>query len=250
MKSSDLRHTRMRFILELNSITWPTVAGTGFPIGKDPGKQGATVNHRQFDAHLQFERYGDFQLTDAIRPGPGLPVIPREGFRQAVYRDVRHSLRIPVIAASVSREKLFETFLALLQPLGEVVDAILETSHRCRPGKHRDLRRTHIDKPVLTSYCCEYEDLLVNDGCTGIAIMSSSEPMEVQFDEHKLLMVYARDLKPFRRILKEHGIPRDDDMKLISEGAHLHGSEPRHYGLFRELCYRVGVGRLSQMVNE
>lgn len=247
----DPRDTRMRFILELTSSTArPSIAGRGITFGTDPVKRGAIVNHRQFDAHLQFERYGDFQLTDAIRPGPGLPVIPREGFRQAIYRDVRHRLRIPVIAASVSRERLFEVFLALLQPMGEMVDVILETSHRTAPGKHRDLRRTQIDKPVLTSYCCEYEDLLTNDGCTGIAVMSSSEPMEVQFDEHKLLMVYARDLKPFRQILKRHGVPRDDDMKLISEGEHLHGSEPHHYGLFRELCYRLGVGRLSSVVNE
>jgi hypothetical protein len=251
MKMSDPRDTRMRFILELNTTNArPISAGSGLTAGMDPVKRGAIVNHRQFDAHLQFERYGDFQLTDAIRPGPGLPVIPRQGFRQAVYRDYRHRLRIPVIAASVSRERLFEVFLALLQPLSEVVDVILETSHRAPAGKHRDLRRTHIDKPVLTSYCCEYEDLLMNDGCTGIAIMSSSEPMEVQFDEHKLLMVYARDLKPFSRILKVHGVPRDDEMKLISEGEHLHGSEESHYGLFRELCYRIGVGRLSSVVNE
>lgn len=237
--------------MELNSTNaWPTLAGSGLTTGMDPVKRGATVNYRQFDAHLHFERYGDFQLTDAIRPGPGVPVIPREGFRQAVYRDYRHRLRIPVIAASVSREKLFEVFLALLQPLGEVVDVILETSHRTPAGKHRDLRRTAIDKPVITSYCCEYEDLLTHDGCTGIAIMSSSEPMEIQFDEHKLLIVYARDLKPFRRILRDHDVPRDDDMKLISEGEHLHGSEPQHHGLFRELCYRIGVGKLSPVANE
>jgi len=250
MKMPRSRDTRKRFILEVNRHAWASAASLGTTIGMDPANRGATVTHRQFDSQLQFERNGKFQLTDAIRPGPGLPVIPREGFRQAVYRDYRNHLRIPVIAASVSAEHLFEVFLALLEPLGEVVDVILETSHRTKPGTHRDLRRTDIDKPVLESYCCEYEDLLTNDGCTGIAIMSSANPMEVQFDEHKLLLVYARELKPFRRILKARGVPRDDDMKLISEGEHMHGSEPQHQSQFREMCYRMGVGKHSHAVNE
>ena len=34
--------------------------------------------------------------------------------------------------------------------------------------------------------------------------------MEVQFDEHKLLVVYAADLRPFIEILDGHGIERND----------------------------------------
>lgn len=212
--------------------------------------QGVYVNSRQGNAHLLVERYGEFLLTAAVRPGPGVPVVPREGYRAGVYRDHRHGFRIPVLAASVSREKLFDVFLALLHPLGDEVDVVLETSHRSRPGKHRDLRRTDIDAPILASYCCEFEDVLTNDGCTGIAIMASERPMEVQFDEHKLLMVYAANLKPFRRILKAHGIARDDEMKLISEGDHVHSTEPHHHGEFKQLCQRLGIGQLSRVGSE
>ncbi|HLW67400.1 MAG TPA: hypothetical protein VKS79_18950 [Gemmataceae bacterium] len=208
----------------------------------DAPMQGATVNFRQFDGHILIDRYGDFRLTDAIRPGPGIPVVPREGFRQGVYRDFKHRIRIPVLAASVSKEKLFETFLALLEPLGPVVDVVLETSHRSRSGKHKDLRRTEIDAPILASYCCEFEDMLLNDGCTGLAVMATDKAMEVQFDEHKLLLVYARKLRPFRRIVKSFGIRRDDEMPLISEAEHLHGSEPHYYDMFRDLANRIGAG--------
>src|SRR6185295_2115848 len=69
--------------------------------------QGAFVNSRQVDAHLLIERYGDFLLTGAVRPGPGVPVVPREGFRPAVYRDRKHGFVIPLITASISRERLF-----------------------------------------------------------------------------------------------------------------------------------------------
>ena len=212
--------------------------------------QGAFVKSRLGDAHLLVERYGDFLLTAAVRPGPGVPVVPREGYRAGVYRDRRHGLCIPVVAASVSREKLFDLFLSLVELLGHEVDVVLETSHRSRDGKHRDLRRTGIDAPILASYCCEFEELLTNDGCTGIAVMSNRRPMEVQFDEHKLLMVYARSLKPFRRILKRFGVRRDDEMKLISEGEHVHASDPRHHFEFKQFCGRLGIGQLSRVGSE
>ena len=49
--------------------------------------------------HLQVDRYGDFLLTDAIRPAPDVPVVPRQGFRLDVYRDARAGITVPVIAA-------------------------------------------------------------------------------------------------------------------------------------------------------
>src|SRR5262249_41134250 len=80
--------------------------------------------------------------------------------------------------------------------------------------------------PVLQSYFCDFEDLLLNDGCAGVAVIANERPMEVQFDEHKLLVVYAHDLSPFAEIMERNGIPRDDKMKLITEGEHLHRTDP------------------------
>src|SRR5207249_10562873 len=98
-----------------------------------------------------------------------------------------------------------------------------------------------IDLPVLQSDLLDFEDLLVNDGCTGVAVLSAAGPMEVQFDEHKLLIVYARALAPFERIFRRHGVRRVDGLKLITEGEHLHRSEARHLDAFEELCRLVGV---------
>ena len=187
-------------------------------------------------------------MTQAIRPGPQLPVVPREGFRLDVYRDARAGLEVPVLAAAVSREKLFELFLELLEPLGSVVDVVLETSHESVGATHRDLLREQIDLPVLMSHFCDYEDLLLHDGCTGTAVISSSEPMEVQFDEHKLLVVYAPDLEPFERILLQHGIPRDDRLKLITEGEHLHSSQPEQLEQFEQMACRLGVCEPAEQV--
>jgi hypothetical protein len=204
---------------------------------------------RNLDTHLQVKRYGDFVLTDAIRPSADLEVVPSEGFRLDTYRDPQSARQIPVLAASVSREKLFDIFLALLEPLGEIVDVVLETSHDSVTGSHRDLCREEIDLPVLLSHFCDYEDMLLNDGCTGVAIMSPSQSMEVQFDEHKLLVVYARDLTPFRAILEQENIHLDRNLKLISESEHFHSTDPRFVDAFEQLSLRVGVGAEAEHVS-
>ena len=109
--------------------------------------------------------------------------------------------------------------------------------------------REHIDLPVLMSHFCDFEDLLLNDGCTGVAVISTTEPMEVQFDEHKLLVVYAGDLRPFELLLDEQGIARTDRLRLITEGEHMHSTDPRYRKQFEQLCYRLGVGKAIQRVS-
>jgi hypothetical protein len=207
------------------------------------------VNPKSIADHLRVERYGDFWLTDAIRPAPAVPVMPRQGYRVETYRDPKANFQVPVLAAAVSREKLFETFLGLLDPLGDLVDVVLETSHETTGSQHLDLFREAIDLPILKSHCCEFEELLTNDGCTGIAILSNEGPIEVQFDEHKLLVVYAGDLRPFEVLLQEMGIYRNDKLKLITEGEHMHSTDPSYRKQFEQLCYRIGVGKAIQRVS-
>jgi hypothetical protein len=209
------------------------------------------VNNPQdkFASHLQVDRYGDFRLTEAIRPALDLQVVPRQGYRRDTYRDAELGLEVPVVAASVSAEQLFDVFLDLLCPLGAVVDVVLETSHRSEGNNHRDLMREQIDLPVLLSHFYDFEDLLLNDGCTGVAVIAHGRPMEVQFDEHKLLVVYARDLRPFEKVLRQAGVLRDDQMKLITEAEHLHSTEPEHEEAFDQLCCRLGVGEFAESLN-
>ena len=207
------------------------------------------MNANQLADHLRVDHYGDFWLTDAIRPSLAREVVPSAGYRIETYRDHQAGIVVPVLAAAVSRERLFDVFLELLEPLGEVVDVVLETSHDTDGNSHRDLFREDIDLPVLKSHLVDSEQLLLHDGCTGVAVISKMAPMEVQFDEHKLLIIYARDLKPFERILQQAGIRRDDRMKLITEGEHLHSTDPRFLLAFEQLCYRLGVGEAAEHVN-
>jgi hypothetical protein len=142
---------------------------------------------------------------------------------------------------SASTEDLFEVFLDLLDPLGDSVDVVLETSHSRNGGGHRDLYREHIDMPVLKSILYDYEEMLLNDGCAGIAVLNPGVPLEVQFDEHKLLICYGSDLEPFEEVFHEHQIPCEDDMQFITEAEHVHASSDIYQQQFDELKMRLGM---------
>jgi len=208
------------------------------------------VNAESWTDHLNRKTYGSFTLTDAVRPGPSLPIRPRQGYTLQVYRDRKAGFKLPMISAAVSAENLMDCFLALLDPLGDSVHVVLETSHGRDADDHMDYRRTHIDRPVIASHFCEFEDLLLNDGCTGVAVLSARGRMEVQFDEHKLLHIYATKINPFRRILRDFGIRRRKDLPLISDAEHLHHTTDEHEETFEQLCLRVGVADFEMAMSD
>ncbi len=206
-----------------------------------PSSSFESLSKEELEAHLGVRRYGSFTLTDAIRPSYDLKVVPRQGYRHDAYQDEESKAELPVIMAAASQERLFELFIEMLEPLGNVVDVVLETSHsRDRKG-HVDLYREHMDMPVLLSTLWEFEDLLTHDGCTGIAVLNPSIPQEVQFDEHKLLIVYGHELRAYERILDRSRIVCDENLKFITEAEHVHSSSDEYARQFEELKMRLGM---------
>ncbi len=203
------------------------------------------LSEDELEAHLGVVRYGDFTLTDAIRPSYDLQVVPSAGYRHDTYRDEQNKTTVPVLMAAASTESLFDVFMDLLDPLGNVVDVVLETSHNRADRGHVDLYREHIDIPVLKSVLCDYEELLLNDGCTGIAVLNPGVPVEVQFDEHKLLIVYGQQLDGFEAVLQDRELPRRDEMKFITEAEHVHSSSDQYLEQFEELKTRLGMDSLD-----
>lgn len=203
------------------------------------------LSEEELEAHLGVSRYGDFQLTDAIRPSYDLQVKPAQGFRHDVYHDEQHKASVPVLMGAASGERLLDLFMDLLDPLGFEVDVVLETSHNRDRRGHVDLYREHIDLPVLKSILWEFEDLLLNDGCTGIAVLNPAIPQEVQFDEHKLLIVYGEDLREYESAFEERGVRCNDQMRFITEAEHVHSSSDQYYEQFEELKMRLGMDSLG-----
>lgn len=198
------------------------------------------LDEEQLEAHLNIAKYGNFTLTDAVRPSYDLQVVPRAGYRKDAYYDRETGIRIPVLMASASREKLLDIFFDLLEPMGHEVDVVLETSHERRHG-HSDLYRESIDLPILKSTLYDFEDLLLDDGCTGLAVLNPSIPLEVQLDEHKLLVMYGQELRDFEDILHDHGLNQIADLKFITEAEHVHSSTEEFSRQFEQIKYRLGI---------
>lgn len=199
------------------------------------------LSESQLEAHLKVAQYGDFVLTDAVRPSFDLQVVPKTGYRHDAYRDHDSGVEIPVLMASASRTVVLDLFLDLLDPLGDEVDVVLETSHDRGNKGHQDLYREHIDLPVLKSILYDFEDLLLHDGCTGIAVLNPNIPMEVQFDEHKLLIMYGQELSTFKDTLADSGVDCCQDLKFITEAEHVHSSSEDYARQFEQLKYRLGL---------
>ena len=205
----------------------------------------------ELESHLATITYGNFTLTDAVRPSLDLTIIPEQGYKydrpkldaeslMSCHRTYARRL-MPILIVSVSLERLFETFLDLLDPLGNSVHIVLETSH-CYSGAHRAaLHREHIDLPVLKSFLYDHEDLLLHDGCTGISVLAPRIHAEIKFDEHKLILIYAKSLLPFERILNRHGIFQNDGMQLLTDAEHIHITRDEYFRRFKTLQVSLGM---------
>ena len=214
------------------------------------GTNEERVHALELESHLATVTYGNFTLTDAIRPSLDLKIIPEQGYKydrlplgSGITMSPRFGSRwlMPILAASISLEQLFETFLNLLDPLGETVSIVLETSH-CYSGEwNTELRREHIDLPVLKSFLYDHEDLLLHDGCTGISVFAPKLRAEVKFDEHKLIFVCAKLLLPFEKILHQHHIPQNDTMNLLTDAEHVHITRDEYFQRFKTLQVLLGM---------
>jgi hypothetical protein len=219
------------FFTNVYSTDSPTRAGSHF------GK----LSDDELEAHLGVARYGDFELSDAVRPSYNLEVVPSAGFRHDVYRDEENRANVPVLMAAVTKDRLMESFIALIENLGDVVDVVLETSHGHDSHGHTDLYREHIDMPILQSTLWDFEDLLTNDGCTGIAVLNPRIPQEVQLDEHKLLIAYGKELRAYEQVLVDSRIPCREDMRFITEAEHVHSTCERYAEEFEQLKTMLGM---------
>ena len=52
-----------------------------------PSSSFDLLSDEELETHLGVARYGDFELTDALRPSYDLKIRPRQGYRHDVYVD-------------------------------------------------------------------------------------------------------------------------------------------------------------------
>ena len=205
------------------------------------------LTEEQVETHCRITRYGDFILTEAVFPSYDLKVIPKTGMRHDTYYDGqkgRIADGISVVVISASREYLFELFMELVGLFRKTVDVVLESFYGLENDRNcLEFLREKIDLVVLESILWDFEDLLLRDGLSGISIFGSNTSLEVQFDNHKLLVIYnwreARDR--LLKILKRYNIPKDPTIKFITEAEHVHQSSEEMKAKFEELKRRIGA---------
>ncbi|MSR33132.1 MAG: hypothetical protein EXR99_16730 [Gemmataceae bacterium] len=190
-----------------------------------------------------------FSFSSGVFPAVE-PISPfREGYRKCLYTDLGTGQEIPMLAVAVSQEKVFDLFLDLTSLLGSLVDIILETSHQKIASQHIDLHREDVDLPVAQSYLRQFENTLTNDGCSGVAVMARNRPMEVQFDEHKIIVVYAQKIGRFEKVLKAHGIRQDDALPLVTDFEHCHATTIEFEEEFQQLTNLLGAVEAGEIAN-
>lgn len=221
----------------------PVPNANEIPDGSDTPQDNSfeQASKSEMVAHLKVDQYDGFQLTGAVRPALDLKIKPTEGYRHEHYVDEETGSSIPVVMAAASKDKLFPLFISLIEKLGPVVDVVLESSHEADAGGHRDFYRDNIDMAVLVSVLYDYEDLLLNDGCTGIAVLNPGKPQEVQFEEHKLLIVYGSPLEQYEFAMEKVGVSENQKMKFITEAEHVHSSSEDYLRRFEELRCALGL---------
>lgn len=200
----------------------------------------AEHNPADFSIHLERNKYGNFVLTDAIRPSPNLEVVPRQGYTQSVWRE--EHFQIPVIGVSASAEVLFPLWRDLLDLMPKEIDVVLESSHEMKSDNHTSYWRCRIEKSIFESIVLDYEDLLLNDGCTGVTVLSARKSVEIQFEEHKLLLLhgFTKNDRLFP-IFREHNVPYISNLRFITEVQHFHSTDDNHMQRFDQLKYELGA---------
>lgn len=135
---------------------------------------------------------GMLELTNAVRP-------MEEAFLMEGYQQTRTELPelpdgLPTIVAAVSREKLFDVFMACVEQLGENTDVLLDSLHDPLLPEGRSWRSSSVQQDRLrdTLGGRDVRDLLLHDGHTGISVISKVHPMEVTLPDHKTLLIHGR----------------------------------------------------------
>ncbi len=200
------------------------------------------VPNAEMQKHFDVSRYGNFELTDAIRPGYGRKPMLQDGYRESTYLDQEDGTHIPVITAAASREQLWELFMNLLDSLGDQPNVVLESDHDNSVDNNSQLYRERIDASVLQSVLWDYEDLLMNDGYAGIAVFDRETPRELQFTNNKTLVMYGNNLREtFGEILNDFHVPHNQEIEFVDDGEHVHSSTIEYERQFHELAKRLGV---------
>lgn len=206
-----------------------------------------------------------FELTDAVCPINETDL--RVGFQRAIYFDKEFG-RIQVVVISQTKELLFGLFTDLIEELLRVrrikkcgVNAVFESRHipdKKTGGKkyfasgtskyYRNYISREIDPITFLSMLYDFEELLTNDGFTGISLTSDPAFSELRFDVHKIILFFSKHQRLIEKIasfLHRSGVPQFEEISTVAENPHIHIGDSGFNGRFRQLVTLSGAKRIA-----
>lgn len=187
------------------------------------------------------------RLTKALVSKDPLCSPLTQGYKIDIWhdKDTEEDFFVLVIAAHSDKLiDIFEDFLDLME--GELA-LVLETSHNYSDHKHDNLWRYDVEPWYIKHILRQNSNLFLNDSYTGIAVCNLDQHEEIQFDEHKCLFVYSKNVEQFKEILENYGVAYDKNLHLISEAEHEHFIDSEYQSQFEELATEIGVsGELDE----
>lgn len=211
------------------------------------------------------ERNKGFKFSEACFPVfDEIVFVFTEGWKATMLIEKNRSVRVFRAAILVSCEKIFDVFMDLLSLFRKTVCVVLESSHdqdeikrkklcgqwriceNCKTTCRKDFLTRETDPVVLQSHLCDFENLLVNDGCMGIIVSDPCSGLEIRLDDHKTLLIYNWKLakRRLKKILRKYGIPKKSDLVFFSEKKgveHIHRSSLDCQRQFEELKTRLSA---------
>lgn len=189
-----------------------------------------------------------FLLSPGVCPCDSNVVLD-SGFRYSRYKDGKKE--VPVIIIAVSYDLLFDLFYDLAvyifsnRDRSSFVSAGLRTYHKPHTiSSPLEVSRERIDLSVFLSKLCDFEKLIVDDGFTSASIVSAALKLDLQIDDHKLVVVYSDKGNQLVKIadwLKRRGVKEIPCLRTVADNEHSHNSKDEYRVLFANLAQQVGA---------
>lgn len=140
------------------------------------------------------------------------------------------------LTVATTAEKLLELLLEALAFMGDDIKIVIQsTREHCMRG----FETAFPDPVMIESAFRTYDDVLLGDAYTGVAIVDEIAPAEIRLDEHKTLVVH--NAPRFERFLRAQQIPTRETMPFVADVTHDHLADPELDERFDTLLTDIGA---------
>lgn len=188
-----------------------------------------------------------FELPDAVSLDSSRDAL-RSGYTLAneIALDCTFQAEVPLIVAQ-SKERILSTLHQLVGFIGRIdpevqffVDTFIQEDHNAR----RSVWTPSIPPLKLINTLRHYEDLLLNDGYHAYAIAAPTTGVEIQLDDHKLILIYTASehvRAELMAFLEDRGLTFDPTLPLITEKDHHHHTKAHHQSALEQLVKQLAL---------